>query len=443
MSPTFRPQGTASEIGSTLRRNMLVEPQELARGPRRARGRALSPARRSTPRARSARPCSRASRRNPLRPPKFTCADSQVGTVHLVVAARVDQQRGARVERLRGVRGRGRHRAVLAQGAEPGHRDSTRLWASWWKRALHPEVGAEGEREHAGVHGHVPARVVAHQQHRALLGNVLEARARRRGSRGSRASRARAGSRGCSRGRARRGRPPARRCWAARATPRWRARRCRTPQPAAAAHGSGRRRGRPCHVPAESRCRWRCPDARRDRTVRADAAGCPGGAGCATRQAAPAGSREPARWTAARRAGRACAARPGAGPRGACARPASASCSATRPLRGRDHLLAALRAHEVAAHRAQVVRRRLDQHNLGAVARAPCAPRCPSRRPFAARLSWPGPVERVDRARVVASEESGFRQITRSRPRPGEQVEVRGRAHAAVHVTAAPILTGR
>ena len=89
-----------------------------------------------------------ASRMKPLRPPKSTFADSQDGPVDLVVAARVDEQRGALVERALGVARRGGDRAVLAQPAEPGHREHE-VVGELVEAPLDAEVGAEGEREHA------------------------------------------------------------------------------------------------------------------------------------------------------------------------------------------------------------------------------------------------------------------------------------------------------
>ena len=41
--------------------------------------------------------------------------------------------------------------------------------------ALHPEVGDEGECEHNGVRGQVAARVIANQQDRPVVGDVVEA----------------------------------------------------------------------------------------------------------------------------------------------------------------------------------------------------------------------------------------------------------------------------
>ncbi len=94
--------------------------------------------------------------------------------VHLVVAARVDEQRGAGVERLVGVLGRGGDRAVLAQEAEARHGEHE-VVGELVEAPLDAEVGVEGEREHAGVGREVAAGVVAHHQHRALGRDALEA----------------------------------------------------------------------------------------------------------------------------------------------------------------------------------------------------------------------------------------------------------------------------
>ena len=100
-----------------------------------------------------------------MRPPKSTRALCQLGPMDLVVAARVDEQRGARRERLaRVVRRRG-DRAALPQPAQPGHRQHE-VVGQLVEGALDPEVRAEREREDDRVGSHVPARVVADEQHR-------------------------------------------------------------------------------------------------------------------------------------------------------------------------------------------------------------------------------------------------------------------------------------
>ena len=116
-----------------------------------------------------------------LRQPDEAAAAAEVharglpgGPVHLVVAARVDEQRRAAVERLLGVLGRGRHRAVLAQAPEAGHGEHE-VVGELVEAPLHPEVGAEGEREDVRVRREVAAGVVPHQQHRPLLRDVLQA----------------------------------------------------------------------------------------------------------------------------------------------------------------------------------------------------------------------------------------------------------------------------
>ncbi len=93
--------------------------------------------------------------------------------VDLVVAARVDEQRRARAERLVGVLRVGSDGAVLAQEAEAGHRQH-QVVRELVEAALDPEVGGEREREHAGVGREVAARVVAHEEHRARGGDPVE-----------------------------------------------------------------------------------------------------------------------------------------------------------------------------------------------------------------------------------------------------------------------------
>ena len=79
MSPTFRPQGSASESGRTFRRKQPVEPERARRGARRARGTAPSPARRRRRPGTIGTSCSIASRMKPLRPPKSTRLRSHDG----------------------------------------------------------------------------------------------------------------------------------------------------------------------------------------------------------------------------------------------------------------------------------------------------------------------------------------------------------------------------
>ena len=100
--------------------------------------------------------------------------------------------------------------------------------------------------------------------------------------------------------------------------------------------------------------------------------------------------------------------------------PPSASCSATVALGRLDHLVAALRAHQVASHRVQVRRRSAGSAPPSCRTRGPSAPRARAAGRWprgsaapASRAGWPSAGRRC--------EESGFRQITRSRPRPASR----------------------
>ena len=94
--------------------------------------------------------------------------------MHLVVPSRVDEQRGARRQRGVGVLRGGRHRPVLAQEPQPGHREHE-VVGQLVEGALHPEVGTEGEREDRRVGRQVAPRVVADEQDRPLLRDVPQA----------------------------------------------------------------------------------------------------------------------------------------------------------------------------------------------------------------------------------------------------------------------------
>ena len=202
------PTGSASEIGSTFSRNILSRRSSLARPSPRLRNSAVSwPPTDTTGTIGTS--CSSARRMKPLRPPKSTLRALPAGPVHLVVAAGVDQQRGAGVERLVGVLRRGRHRAVLAQEAQAGHRQH-QVVGELVEAPLDAEVGVEGQREHAGVGRQVAAGVVAHQQHRPLGRDALEAAHLGPEPEAGQQPQAAAATRGCSRDRARRGRPWAR-----------------------------------------------------------------------------------------------------------------------------------------------------------------------------------------------------------------------------------------
>ena len=95
--------------------------------------------------------------------------------MHLVVAARVDQQRraGARAPASAFV-GVGRHRAVLAQEAEPGH-GQHQVVGQLVEAALDPEVGAEGEREDAVSGVMLPPEWLPTSSTGPSLGDVLQA----------------------------------------------------------------------------------------------------------------------------------------------------------------------------------------------------------------------------------------------------------------------------
>src|SRR4051794_21433289 len=108
-----------------------------------------------------------------LAPAEVDAATLPRRAVDLVVAAGVHEHGGAGAQRLAGVLVRGGDGAVLAQERQPGHREHE-VVGELVEGALDPEVGAEREREDAGVRGQVAARVVAHEQHRALLGHVAE-----------------------------------------------------------------------------------------------------------------------------------------------------------------------------------------------------------------------------------------------------------------------------
>jgi hypothetical protein len=91
-----------------------------------------------------------------------------------VVATGVDEHRSARAQRLLGVGRRGGHGAELAQEAQPGHRQHE-VVGELVEAPLDAEVRAEGEGEDRGVGRQVAAGVVAHEQHRPLLGDVAQA----------------------------------------------------------------------------------------------------------------------------------------------------------------------------------------------------------------------------------------------------------------------------
>ena len=93
--------------------------------------------------------------------------------MHLPVAARVDEHRRAGLERLARVLVRGADGPVAAQDRTDGGGEDE-VVGELVEGPLDAEVGAEGEREDDRVGRQVAAGVVADQQHRAALGDVLQ-----------------------------------------------------------------------------------------------------------------------------------------------------------------------------------------------------------------------------------------------------------------------------
>ena len=123
MSPTFRPHGSASEIGSTFRRSSRSSREQLGQPLAAARGTARSPGRRSATTGHD---------RHVLleREPDEALAAAEVDAVALPRSGGGPRgrRRGRRApprrprSALRGVLRRGGDRPVLAQEAQPGHR---------------------------------------------------------------------------------------------------------------------------------------------------------------------------------------------------------------------------------------------------------------------------------------------------------------------------------
>ena len=260
---------------------------------------------------------------------------------------------------------------------------------------LDPEVGAEGEREHAGVHASCCRPSGCPPAAPGRPRGCARGRAPRRGSRGSRAATAAGACRGCSPGRARRGRPSARVAAPARPPLRWRARRRRR------ARSRGSRR---CPRP------WaRSPPPARGAPPLVDAAVRPAARGARAAHAALRAAGADGRPRRRRPGGpaRSCAARPRAGPRAGSRTPARAELLGDgRARRSRSPRRAGRGSSGCGPSRARSAGGGLDQDHLGAVlahlARLVAEPPAVGR---AAQLRRP--VERVDRARIVARARAG------------------------------------
>ena len=277
---------------------------------------------------------------------------------------------------------------------------------------LDAEVGAEGEREHARVGREVAARVVADQQHRALLGDAVEA--------AHLGAEVEAGEH-----------------------PQPRQRLADVVGVALVEVGGGHAplgllgdRGEGARREARARDAHAGPDPRRG-TVRPPSPApraAPVAARASSRAALP-GRRILCGSPCGRSAQQVARLAAGAAARAPCA------------VGGLDHLLAPARAHQVAAHRLAVLGGRLDQQHLGAEAAhlARLVGEPPAVGLAAERAE---PVARVERAEAQRAARVVRRQLGARRERveaddeveaaAGEQVEVRGRAHAAVDVAAAP-----
>ena len=131
--------------------------------------------------------------------------------VGLVVAARVDEQRGAAVQRGAHVVRVGGHRAEAAQArAHAGHLEDE-VVGELVEAPLGAEVVVEVLGEDERVGDQRAAGVVADEQHRLVGRDLARGRGPRRGSRRRSRRGSRAAPRGCSRGRGRRASRRARR----------------------------------------------------------------------------------------------------------------------------------------------------------------------------------------------------------------------------------------
>ena len=94
--------------------------------------------------------------------------------MHLPVAAGVDEDGGARMQRHLGV-GMGRlDRAVLLEERPDPREGHHQLVGQLVEAAFDAEVAAEGQGEDDAVGAGVAARVVADEEHGPLVGNVVE-----------------------------------------------------------------------------------------------------------------------------------------------------------------------------------------------------------------------------------------------------------------------------
>jgi hypothetical protein len=92
-----------------------------------------------------------------------------------VVAARVDEERRAGLERAPTVLVRGRQRPVLAQERRERGQPHRQVVSELVERTLGAEVGVEGVGEGEGVDDQGAAGVVSDQQHRPLGRDPLQA----------------------------------------------------------------------------------------------------------------------------------------------------------------------------------------------------------------------------------------------------------------------------
>jgi hypothetical protein len=114
---------------------------------------------------------SRARRRKPRRPPKSIRADCQEGRL---TSQSPPGYRAAAAQRPPGVLGRRGDGAEAAQHRPDPGIAHDEVVGELVEAALDPEPGAEGEGEDQRVGARVAPGVIADEEHRALLGDVLE-----------------------------------------------------------------------------------------------------------------------------------------------------------------------------------------------------------------------------------------------------------------------------